>query len=327
MPGSRLCLMEREEIRAGLERGDSFREIAGFLGRCPSTVCREVMANGGRDGYRAVAAGERAFRLGSRPKPFKLVENPVLARAVTVLLTEKKYSPQTAARILTGQGDTISHETIYQACYQRDRGLGPDVWKSLPRRRQRRKHAGRPWGLASGHPLGEFVSIHDRDPAAASRSEKGHLEGDLLIGANNLSAVICVTDRLSRFTLLGALPDGYRTGPVCEVLTTLLESLPPDMRKTLTWDQGGEMRNWTDVQAKTGTRIYFCDPRSPWQKPTVENTNGILRRWLPKGTPLDVLTQSHLDTIASLINNMPRGIHGWKTAKQVYDSHRVATTT
>lgn len=327
MPGSRLCLSEREEIRAGIERGWSFQDIARGLDRCPSTVSREVRVNGGRGGYRAVDAERRAEFKARRPKPFKLVEDRFLAAAVTELLVRVRYSPQTTARILRGRGWRISHETIYQACYQQGRGLDADTWKFLPRRRQRRKHAGRPWGLASGPPLGETVSIRDRDPSAEARSRPGHLEGDLLIGARNRSAVICLTDRLSRYTYLGALPHGYRSGPVAATLTNMLKGIPTHMRKTLTWDQGGEMRNWADIQESTGTLIYFCDPKAPWQKPTVENNNGILRRWLPKGTPLDIHTQHDLDTIAALINNMPRRIHDWKTSQQIYDQHVGATIT
>jgi len=153
MPGSRLCLMEREEIRAGIERGWSFRTIGQGLGRCPSTVAREVSANGGREDYRAVSAHTEAGKRATRPKPFKLVADPVLAWAVTEFLVGKKYSPLTTAWILSERGQPVSAETIYRACYQQGRGLGAEVWKSLPRRRQKRKHAGRKWGFASAEGL------------------------------------------------------------------------------------------------------------------------------------------------------------------------------
>jgi IS30 family transposase len=327
MPGSRLCLVEREEIRAGIERGWSFRRIGGVLGRCASTVAREVAANGGRGKYRAVSAHTEAGRRATRPKPFKLVADPVLAAAVTELLVGRRYSPLTTARILSGRGQRVSAETIYRACYQQGRGLGAEVWKSLPRRRQKRKHAGRKWGFASSDALGIHVSIHHRPPNAATRSEAGHLEGDLIYGAYNRSAVATFVERVSRFTVLVALPDGYRADLVSDALTDSLHQIPEPMRKTLTWDQGREMRKWKQIEEATRTPIYFCDIHSPWQKPTVENNNGILRRWLPKGTPLDVYTQTDLNKIADMINQMPRQIHNWRTAQQVYDELLVATTS
>jgi len=327
MPGSRLCLMEREEIRAGIERGWSFRTIGQGLGRCPSTVAREVSANGGREDYRAVSAHTEAGKRATRPKPFKLVADPVLAWAVTEFLVGKKYSPLTTAWILSERGQPVSAETIYRACYQQGRGLGAEVWKSLPRRRQKRKHAGRKWGFASADALGIHVSIHHRPHIAATRSEPGHLEGDLIYGAYNRSAVATFVERVSRHTTLVALPNGYRADLVAAALSDTLNQIPEPMRRTLTWDQGREMRKWKQIEEATGIPIYFCDIHSPWQKPSVENNNGILRRWLPKGTPLDVHTQDTLDAIAQLINQMPRQIHGWRTAQQVYDELLVATTS
>jgi IS30 family transposase len=319
--------MEREEIRAGIEKGWSFRMISTGLGRFPSTVSREVASNGGRNQYRAVSADRAAEERASRPKPFKLVVDPVLAAAVTELLVGKKYSPLTTARILTDRGQPVSAETIYRACYQPGRGLGSEVWKSLPRRRQKRKHAGRKWGFASADALGIHTSIHDRPETVASRVESGHLEGDLIVGASNKSAVATYVERVSRLTTLVALPNGYRADLVAEALTESLGEIPEPMRKTLTWDQGREMRKWKQIEAATGIPIYFCDIHSPWQKPTVENNNGILRRWLPKGTPLNVHTQNDLNKIAELINQMPRKIHNWRTAQQVYDELLVATTS
>jgi IS30 family transposase len=327
MPGSRLCLREREEIRAGIERGWSLRMISQGLGRCPSTVSREVAANGGRNQYRAVSAHGAAKERALRPKPFKLVAVPGLAAAVTELLVSKKYSPLTTARILGDRGQPISAETIYRACYQQGRGLGGEVWKSLPRRRQKRKHAGRKWGFASADALGIHTSIHHRPQVVAARSEPGHLEGDLIYGAHNRSAVATYVERVSRHTTLVGLPSGYRADLVAGALTESLSEVPEPMRKTLTWDQGREMRKWKQIEEATGIPIYFCDIHSPWQKPSVENNNGILRRWLPKGTPLDVYTQDDLDAIAELINQMPRKIHNWRTAQQVYDELLVATTS
>jgi IS30 family transposase len=326
MPGSRLCLVEREEIRVGLAQHQSIRRIAGRLGRSPSTIWREVKANGGPDRYRAVAAQDRAEQEARRPKPYKLASDPELASAVTELL-RIRYSPQTCVQILSRRGMRVSHETIYRACYEPGRGLDPQAWKWLPRRRQRRKHAGRKWGFASTNPLGEPTSVHRRHPIALTRTQSGHLEGDLLIGQNNRSAVLVLSERATRYTFLASLPHGYGTEPLAHALYQLLEDIPPPMRRTLTWDQGREMKYWADVQAATGTLIYFCDPHSPWQRPTVENNNGILRRWLPKGTPLNPYTQTDLDHIAHLINQMPRQIHHWASAQDLYHHHLVATTT
>lgn len=327
MAGSRLSLSEREEIRAGIERGESATEIACRLERHSSTVSREIAANGGREEYRAVNAHDRAVALAARPKPFKLVEDPQLASEVTELLVERKYSPQTCARMLSAAGKPISHETIYRACYQRGRGLDGDCWKSLPRRRQRRRHGGRQWGEAHSSPLGVITSVHRRHRIVADRSQAGHLEGDLLIGANNASAVLVTCERVSRKTFLETLPHGYGAEPVAMALCRLLDQIPPEMRRTLTWDQGREMKYWADVQAVTGTLVYFCDPHAPWQKPTVENTNGILRRWLPKGTPLDIHTPTDLEAIAALLNSMPRPIHQWRSADDVYHRLLGATTS
>lgn len=326
MPGRRLCLEEREEIRAGLVEGESLGVIAERLGRDRSTVCREVARNGGRGGYRAVAAQARADRQACRPKPFKLVADPELAAELVGLL-KRRYAPQTCVRILAERGWRVSHETVYRACYEPDRGLGSETWKLLPRRRQRRKHAGRKWGFASGNPLGDPVLIHQRHPIAGERIQPGHLEGDLLVGARNRSAVLTLCERVSRYTFLAELPGGYGTEPLAAALCEVLDQIPPAMRRSLTWDQGREMKYWADVQAITGTPIFFCQPHSPWQRPTVENNNGILRRWLPKGTNLAHHTQSDLDAIAHLINTMPRPIHQWRTAADIYHQQLAATTT
>jgi len=326
MPGSRLSYVEREEIRVGIVRAESAALIGRRLGRDRSTISREIGCNGGREGYRAGEAQVRAGRLARRPKPFKLVADPVLAGAVEELLS-KKYSPQTCSKMLAGRGLTISHETVYRACYQPGQGLDSDMWKLLPRRRQRRKQAGRKWGFASGNPLGVPVSVHQRHRIVATRLQVGHLEGDLIIGAENRSAVLTLCERVTRYTFLAALPDGYQTEATAIALTGLLETIPPPMRRTLTWDQGREMKYWADVQAVTGTPIYICDPHAPWQRPTVENNNGILRRWLTKGTDLNRHTQADLDRIADLINHMPRPLHQWQTASDLYHRHLAATTT
>lgn len=325
MPGSRLSLDEREEIRVGLEAGKSMAVIAVTLRRATSTVSREIARNGGPGAYRAGAAERRAQHQAQRPKPFKLVADPELAERVEDEL-KAGYSPQGAAKRLAAVGLRISHETIYQACYHPGRGLDDHLWKHLPRRRQKRRHGGRQWGASGVNPLGEPVSVHRRHPIASDRTQYGHLEGDLIIGAHNRSAAITLCGRHSRYTWLGALPHGYHAEQVAETLCELLDDIAPHLRRTLTWDQGREMKYWADIQAATGTLIYFCDPHSPWQRPTNENNNGLLRRWLPKGTPLNTYTQTDLNEIAQRLNHMPRRIFGWDTAQDRYD-HHVAMTT
>ncbi len=323
---SRLTVAEREAIAVGIRYGCSDSEIGRRIGRHRSTVGREISRCGGRTGYDPGQATLGAIQRAERPKPFKLVTDVGLATAVTELLG-CRYSPQVIAVSLGRQGYRVSAETIYQACYQSGRGLDDDAWKQLSRQRQKRKHAGRKWGIASGNPLGAPRSIHQRHPVSFGRVQPGHLEGDLIVGANNQSAVITLCERVSRFTWLQRLPDGYKTEPMAVGLIDLLERIPVEMRRTLTWDQGREMKYWPEVESVTGTLIYFCDPHSPWQRPTNENTNGILRRWLPKSTPLDVHTQSDLNYIEHLINNMPRKLFGWDTARNIYLRHLVATTT
>ena len=322
----RLSLSEREEISRGVNAGESFTAIAARIRRAASTVSREVNRCGGRERYRAVAAHSQACERAKRPKPFKLASDPILAGWINGWMSDK-YSPQTCAYLARHRGRPVSHETIYQAVYHPDRGLDPDRWKDLPRRRQRRKHAGHKWGIASGNPLGSPIGIEQRHPIAADRTQPGHLEGDLITGSHNRSAVLTIIERSSRYTWLKALPDGYSTTEVALALTELLTTIPPVMRRSLVWDQGREMKFWAEVQTETGTPIYFCDPHSPWQKPTVENNNGVLRRWLPKGTPLDIIPQTEYDHISELINHMPRPIHNWNTAHHTYHQHLVATTT
>lgn len=302
----------------GLEMEKPLRVIARELGRSTSTVSREVAGNGGPEAYRASAADGQAHDRARRPKPFKLVADPELGDRVQAELTAG-YSPQGAAKRLAAEGLGISHETIYRACYHLGRGLAEDLWKRLPRRRQKRRHGGKQWGATGVNPLGEPVSVHYRDPIALGRVQPGHLEGDLIIGAHNRSAAITLCERHTRFSWIGALNHGYRADQVAEVLCELLDRIPPQLRRTLTWDQGREMKYWADLQAVTGTLIYFCDPHSPWQRPTNENTNGLLRRWLPKGTRLDTHTQADLDGIAHTLNHMPRRIFGWDTAQTRYD--------
>ena len=225
----------------------------------------------------------------ARPKIPVLAADPELAASVRELLKEG-WSPHAICAGLRAEGRTVSAETIYRAAYDHSgsSGLPEGSWRCLPRRRRRRKPRGRCTTKPS--PLGDFRPVCERPAAAGDRSGPGHWEGDLIIGAGNRSAVATLVERLSRQTLTVALPDGYDAHRTADAVAGALSRQPRHMVKTLTWDQGREMARWQHVENATGAKVYFCEPRSPWQRPTNEQTNGLLRRWLPKGTDLNTHT-------------------------------------
>lgn len=316
MPGLRLSLDERESISLGLARGDSLREIARSIGRDQSTVSREVARNANRRGeYRALGAQRKADERARRPKSRRLDDLTICRRAKKLL--GKKYSPMTVSRMLAAEGKGVSHEVIYQEIY-RARFGDPRSMLCRPRRsRRRRTRTGR-------YPdnLGDFKTVHDR--AGDVTTEPGHWEGDLLVGADNKTAVVVITERSSRTTLLGALPEGRNADHVADVVIGMIEQIPSQLRRSLTWDQGRELTRWPRIEHTTGVPIYFCDPRSPWQKPLVENQNGLLRRWLPRNQPMP-RTRAALDRVAHRLNSIPRRILDWDTATARY--HRLADAT
>jgi len=321
MPGSRLCLAAREEIRAGLERGDSIREIARLLDRSASTVSREIRRNRSRRGYVAHVAHRRARERARRPKPLKLWADPVLRERVQAKLADR-LSPRVISLQLRAEGLSVSPETIYRACYHPARPLGDaHRWLCRPRRgrqRQRRTRTRR-----DPQPLGQIRSVRDR-PAHLPH-DAGHWEGDLLVGQQNRSAIAVLTERHSRLVQLVALPNGRRTDHVTNRIAHTLNNIPVPLRLSLTWDQGRELTAWPRLEQQTGIPIYFCDPRSPWQKPLVENVCGLLRRWLPRTQPMPT-NQQQLDLYAHLLNTMPRRSLGDTTAQDRYH-HLVATTS
>lgn len=321
MAGVELDVGEREEIRVGLVAGESLRQIARRLGRSASTVCREVARNGGRGRYQAAAAQRRADRQRRRPKQTVFERDPQLAASVAQRLAAKD-SPMTIARRLG-----VSHETIYQAIYAAGgRGLPGGLHHHLHHRRRRRRcrrHGEQPTRRS---PLGAFRPIATRPEAAAARDEIGHFEGDLIIGERGRSAVITLVDRATCFAMLGQLPHSHDAGTVVDRLQRLFARLPDAGYHTLTWDQGREMAAWTQLEQHTGITVYFADPHSPWQRPVNENFNGLLRRWLPKGTDLAGYDQDDLDTIARQINHMPRRSLGWAHAHRHYYDALVALT-
>ena len=316
-----LSAEEREEIRSGLDREMTLAEIARLLGRPTSTVSREVKRNGGRSRYSALRADRRAGRKRARPKQSVFEADGALARRVAERLCAKD-SPMTIA-IAEG----ISHETVYQGVYANGtRGLDAGLGRHLHRRHRRRRHR-RPDGTPKkASPLGKFKSITLRPESALEREEVGHLEGDLIIGKAGASSVVTMIDRATSYAMLGELPDGRNAAAVADTVEMMLLRLPPELALTLTWDQGREMADWELLEELSGVTVYFADPHSPWQRPVNENFNGLVRRWLPKGTDLSNHGQSDLDAIAAQINSMPRRSLGWDSAYRHHYDAIVALT-
>ena len=310
MEGSSGCLSmaEREEIRAGLERGESFAAIAKRLGRATSTVSREVGANGGRDGYRAARAHSRSFRAARRPKPTKLAERPELAARVAAGLM-MLWSPEKIAAGLRADfaGDPmmwVSHETIYQSLFVQGRGeLRKELHRCLRSGRAERRPRHR---LERRGQIPDKIMISERPAEVEDRAVPGHWEGDLIIGKNGKSAVGTLVERSTRYVMLLALPDGHGAEQVRTAMTAAIGRLPSELVKTITWDQGKEMAQHAQFSVDTGVQIYFCDPHSPWQRGSNENTNGLLRDYMPKGYDLSPLTQDNLEWFAHSLNTRPR---------------------
>ncbi len=329
MPGEALSLSERVQIEVGVAAAESARSIGARLGRSPSSLTRELERNGGRAGYSAVGAQARADDMRRRPRLTRFEADPVLAAHVEARLVAKD-SPMTIAielaRGLFPEVTTVvAHETIYRAIYAHGRaGLARGLHGHLHRRHRCRQHRRPEDTPAKPGPLGLFNLISLRPPVAAARTEIGHVEGDLIVGSFNRSAIVTVFDRASRYLWLADLPDGHGAEAVLAALVELCERIPAAFRRTLTWDQGREMAGHRALAALTGIAVFFADPHSPWQRPTNENGNGLLRRYVGKGTNLNVYGVEDLRRIEHRINTMPRRRLGWQTATDVY--HAAATT-
>jgi transposase, IS30 family len=322
MPGRRLSQEERFEIGRGLREGWSYRFIGACLGRPGSTVQREVNRNGGRDRYRAGHAQHRANQQKRRPKPFKLEKHRRLARRVATLLTQQWSPEQIAARLRRDHPHDprwwVSAETIYQSIYIQGRGeLRHELHRHLRRAHPRRvPHSG------AGR-LPDMVMISQRPAEARDRAVPGHWEGDLIMGAANHSQVGILTERSTRYTLLFCLAD--KTAPtVRDALGRLVTRLPEHLRRSLTWDQGKELAEHIRFTVDTHVQVYFCDPGRPWQRGTAENTVGLIRQYLPRGTDLSKHTQADLDRIAHELNNRPRKTLDWDTPTEAY-AHALAS--
>jgi transposase, IS30 family len=310
-PG-RLTLADREEISLGLRDGDSFTAIAIRLGKAVSTVSREVVRNGGRNDYRAWRAHQQARDRARRPKTPKL-SCARLAAQVTQWLQEWWSPQEIACRLRMEYADDpmmhVSHETIYQALFVQGRGeLRRELARCLRTGRVKRRARRRPENTGQ---LRDMVMISERPPEADDRAVPGHWEGDLLIGGDCRSAVGTLVERTTRYVMLLHLPDGRNAHGVEQAMRHAISTLPVELRRSITWDQGKEMAHHAKFTISTGIRVYFCDPHKPWQRGSNENTNGLLRQYMPKGTDLSMHTAEDLARYARSLNDRPRKTLGY----------------
>ncbi len=319
-PALRLSLAEREEISRGLARGQSLTSISEQLNRSASTVSREVRRNSTTTGYRAVRADRMAQTRTRRPRPPKLALYPEL-RAVVQTQLQQRWSPEQISRRLkldypNDSTMRVSHETIYTSLFvQAKRGLPGELTVHLRTRRVRRRPHRR---VSTGPPrIKDMVPIRHRPAEAEHRLVLGHWEGDLIVGSHGRSHVATLVERTTRYLVLLHLPMGAGTDSVLAALAVAVQQMPPLLRRSVTWDRGVEMTRHTGFTATTKVPVFFCDAYSPWQRGSNENTNGLVRQYLPKGTDLSGHTAADLNTIANEINNRPRRVLGWQTPTEV----------
>jgi IS30 family transposase len=317
----RLSLAEREEVSRGLGAAESARAIAARLGRAPSTVARDIVANGGRRHYRAWRADARAAKLTRRPKVPKLVRCPRLRHEVERRLALRWSPQQIAARLVVDYPEDremrVSHETIYQSLFVQARGaLRLELARCLRTGRAQRRP--RPQTKSRHGQLVDMVLLSDRPAAVADRAVPGHWEGDLIIGKAGGSAIGTLIERQSRYVMLLDLPEGRLAEHVRTRLAAKILELPEQLRRSLTWDRGKEMAEHARFTIDTGVQVYFCDPHSPWQRGSNENVNGLLRQYFPKGTDLSVHDATHLDAVAAELNARPRQTLGWVTPSEAF---------
>ena len=318
----RLSLAEREEISRGLRAGESLRRIAARLARAPSTVSREVASCGGRSAYRAWQAERMAAERARRPKGRKLAINASLRMLVEALLAVRWSPEQIAARLRHDHPDApemwVSAETIYQSLFVQGRGaLRAELARCLRSGRTRRRPRER--GLPDGRgQLRDMVLISERPAEVTDRAVPGHWEGDLIVGRSQRSAIATLVERRTRYLVLVALPEGRTAAAVRDALARHIVRLPSELRRSLTWDRGKEMAEHVRFTVDTGVEVYFCDPHSPWQRGSNENTNGLLRQYFPKGIDLSVYDQAQLDAVAAELNGRPRQTLGWLKPSEAF---------
>ncbi len=335
----RLSITEREEIMVGARRGESIRSMARRLGRAPSTIMREIHLNGrcreapgryralhrfganrggwdARSAYRASVAQQRSEARAGRPKIGKLARCEQLRDEVQALLL-KNYSPAQIAAVLTATYPDrpemqVSHETIYKALYVQGRGeLRRELTKCLRTGRALRKPRGRTRVSDRRGRIPGMVNISERPAEAADRAVPGHWEGDLIIGKDQASQIGTLVERSTGYVRLLYLPHSRNAEVVADAMITAIKDLPATLRRTVTWDQGHEMAAHARISLHAGIEIYFCDPHSPWQRGSNENTNGLLRQYFPKGTDLSVHSAEHLAYVADELNGRPRKRFDW----------------
>jgi IS30 family transposase len=323
-----LTLAEREEISRAMASGESIRSIATRLGRAPSTISREIKRNGGCDGYRAHQADEAAWGRARRPKRCKLRQNRALARIVAHKL-RMLWSPEQIAGWLKqtypcDESHHVSHETIYRSLFIQARGaLKKELLEHLRRTRGMRRSRHYTQKTAIHGKIVDAVSISERPACVEDRAVPGHWEGDLVFGSGN-SQIATLVERQTRYVMLVKL-DGKDSQSVVKALIKNASKLPQELYKSLTWDRGTEMHAHKQFTMATDIQVYFCDPRSPWQRGSNENTNGLLRQYMPKGINLSGLSQLQLNAIARQLNERPRKTLGFHTPAEMF-SECVAST-
>ena len=318
-----LTLAEREHISRGIVAGDSIRSIAATLRRAPSTVSREIRRNGGYHHYRASQADQAAWDRAQRPKPCKLIINRALARIVANKL-RRCWSPEQIAGWLkhaypNNESCRVSHETIYKSLFIQARGaLKKELLQHLRSQRAMRhsRHANRK-GDGKGQ-ITNAVSIRERPASVEDRAVPGHWEGDLIFGTNN-SQIATLVERHTRYVMLAKVPS-KDTETVINALIKQAHKLPRELYKSLTWDRGKELADHQRFTLATDIKVYFCDPQSPWQRGSNENTNGLLRQYFPKGTDLSVHSQAKLNAVARELNERPRKTLGFQTPAERFNA-------
>ena len=314
-PREALRIEEREVISRELSRNRSARFIGALLGRHHSAVSREIDRNGGRDEYRAVDAQRRCEENRARPKERRLEASTALHDAVNDGLRQK-WSPRQISRRLRedypdDESMRVSHETVYECLYLQARGeLRTQLKLALRKGRTRRVNRSRP-AVARGT-IPDMVNISERPVEAADRAVPGFWEGDLIIGKGGRSQIATLVERRTRFVMLVRIPYDRTAERVALLLAAKMATLPEFLRNSVTWDQGKEMARHADFTIRTGIPVYFCDPHSPWQRGSNENTNGLLRQYFPKGTDLSLHSQAELDRVAAELNGRPRETLKWR---------------
>lgn len=316
-----LNLAEREDVSRALVAGHSIRSIAAAQGRAPSTISREIRRNGGAERYRASHADQAAWDRAHRPKACKLALHPKLAKRVADKL-QQQWSPQQIAGWLmhTYPDDAtcqVSHETIYRTLFIQSRGaLKKELLEHLRRTRAMRRSRHHTQKTADHGRISDTISIHERPAAVEDRAVPGHWEGDLLCGSGN-SQIATLVERSTRYVILVKV-DRKDTQTVVDAMIRTARKLPNELYKSLTWDRGKEMADHRRFTLATDIQVYFCDPQSPWQRGSNENTNGLLRQYFPKGIDLSAFSQAKLNEVARKLNERPRKTLGFETPIERY---------